>query len=265
MKIKKIIIALVTSIVLLACNKEKGANGKNDANDMGKSRQARVDGSINDNSEVSRILDDIDNPAYTVAIIDNPNYGKFSSTAGYDVIMSGTSPQNVTIALNGVVYRPKEKGQWLQQDERLKQYYGKNVAISIGVGTSKEDFNIYVPQPALVKKLGEPRSMKIKRTGNELEWTPDLKNPSGKVSLVYELYEQADQDETDDASIMYKSDAILLDDKGQFKLDEILSDTRCKKIYFRLVSGNTASTQKIDGKLLFHISTYDQHEYIIAD
>jgi len=62
------------------------------------------------NAEANRILDDIDAPDYTIGIIDNPNFGKFSSHPETDILLGGQSPANITITIDGNNYAPDENG-----------------------------------------------------------------------------------------------------------------------------------------------------------
>ena len=85
------------------------------------------------NAEMVKINNDIQNPDFKVAIIDNPNYGKFSLTPMYDIMLSGkTDPgDNASIALNDNVVSQSLNGQWFLQKISLKSYIGAEVNVKI--------------------------------------------------------------------------------------------------------------------------------------
>ena len=133
----------------------------------------------------------------------------------------------------------------------------RNVHVKINSGsTVLTESDIYVPKAHLASKLGEEGGAVIGRTGNNLTWTPDNNNVSGKIILFYHLY-------SDDGKTELDVDAELLDDDGSFSLDNIISNTNIKKIGFTLISGNTVSTTCNGKKILFHIDTRDHHNYMI--
>jgi hypothetical protein len=214
----------------------------------------------NSNAETKRIYAAVQNPKYSFGIIDNPGYGTFSTKyPEYDILMSGKTPANISISLNGVPYKAEANGQWCRQAIDLKNYYGKNVTLKVN---NSQTFNMYVPKPALVKKIGIPGMAEITRTGNQLTWTKDPNSATGKVVLYYELY---DNSEFGSSKGMYYNNIVLLDDNGSYNLDPLISDQKAKKIYFKMVSGNAVSFVINGEKYLFVIDTRDHHEYDIRN
>lgn len=251
----KLIYSILICLFIISCNETESTL----SNENNKEKKALTFKDLNllsdENQEVIRILNDINNPKYEIAIIDNPNYGEFSNAPEYDIMISGASKPNISIEIDGNTYLPSPEGQWLKQNIDFKQYYGKEVTINITNGNDIFEFQRYIPNPILVNRLSDNESNVIERNDNELNWIPDSNNPSGKISLLYHLYDNEDN--------IYKSDAILLEDDGNFSIDEIIEDLNCHKIYFQVISGNTVSVNFQEEKLLFHISTYDHHEYLI--
>lgn len=214
--------------------------------------------------EMARVIKDVEDPSYTIAVIDNPNFGVLSEANAHQVIFGGSLPQGVSIRINGKEYvngKEREGGSILKQGGQYRSLFGKELEVEINAGKLVKKSTMYIPKPALATKLGEERSLEIPRTGNLLGWEPDEANTTGKVALYYELYES---NVIGDQNGKYKTDIILLDNNGRFTLDELINDGRCKKIYFRLVTGNTTSLNLDEKqKILFHISSYDHHEYLI--
>ncbi len=252
-------ISLILTFVFFSCT--KSTEKSNDDNSVRSSEEIIKSFAkpSNLNSETSRIIDDITTPKYTVGVIDNPNYGKFSSTPEADIMISGKTPANISIQIDGDNYSPNSNGEWLLQSGDFKKYYGKNVNIVISDGDSSHSFNVYIPKQVLVKQLSATQSNTIQKTGNNLTWVPDGNSLSGKVALFYELYNNEDLGSN---SGIYKRDILLLDDNGSYNIDGLI-DNECKRIFFRMISGNTASTYFNDEKLLFFIASYDHHEYIV--
>jgi len=211
------------------------------------------------NAEMIRIYEDLQDPDYEVAIIDNPNYGKFSLNPGYDIILLGkTLPtDNISIVLNDNTFSATTDGQWFLQNSSLKSYIGKNVEVKIMQGTSLlVDKTVYVTKAHLASKLGAPAALSIGRTGNTITWASDASNLSGKIILFYQLY--------DASNVLFDSDAKLLNDSdGSYNLDGTLANTSIARIQFSLISGNTVSTMVNGKKLLFYINTRDHHEYSV--
>jgi hypothetical protein len=167
----------------------------------------------------------------------------------------------VKVTVDGRSYLPDATGGFLKQGIEFKDYYGKTVNVSIEDAGSRKDYSFYVPKQATAKKLGQPQSNHINRTGNTLEWTPDANSTTGKLVLYYTLYKEGTTAAYDDA-VIYKQEAVLLDDNGQYSLDNILADTAITKINFILTTGNAVAFQTKDGKkLTFDIKSCDSHEY----
>ena len=212
--------------------------------------------------ELQRIYDDVLDADYEVAIIDNVNFGKSSSTPENDIILSGKtlSSDNISIVLNNTSYSPRSgtDGQWwVQGDNSLRNYIDADVNVRIeSAGAVLKDATIHVPKSHVATKLGDARSLTIGRTGNTLRWTPDGANSTGKVILQYFLY-------SDDENALIEVDGRLLDDNGSYNIDDIIAPTSVQKIFFKLISGNTVSANVNGKKLVFYITTMDQHEYFI--
>ncbi len=259
---KKIIISSLLAIGVLSCSKEREQQNNLSQNSSDISLTGIIARALplGVNSETQRIYEDIQDPKYTVAIIDNPNYGKFSNSPQYDVFIGGKSKPSVSVKLNNVTYNARPDGQWLTQGLEFKNYFNKDVSVTIKDGEAIANFVIHVPKPALVNKLGAAGSLAISRRGNTLTWSADPNNLSGKVALHYTTY---NNNAIGSEEGVIKRDILLLNDNGSFNLDDIISNTAVKKIYFRLVTGNTASVKFAGEKLLFHISSFDHHEYTI--
>lgn len=212
------------------------------------------------NEEMIRIYNDVQNPDYEVAIIDNPNYGMFSSSQQYDIYLGGMTgiEDEISISLNGNIFTPNpSNGQWQVQGLQFKDYIGTNVQVKIKSGEELlKETSIYVPKAHLTPKLGSTNSIDINRTGNTITWEPDLANVSGKIILFYHLYDANDNIIDTDGQMLSEAD-------GSFTLDPIISDANIKKIQYSLISGNTVSTMVNGKKLLFYINTRDHHEYYI--
>ena len=255
-------LAIITAITITACKKSKPTTPAIEEESLVSSLSSRLISNFvlpaNSNAETKRIFEAVQDPKYSFGIIDNPGYGTFSTKSlQYDILMSGKTPANISITLNGVPYAAKANGQWFKQDIELKNYYGKNVAVRVNNNLT---FNMYVPKPALVRKLTTlDGTADINRTGNLLTWTRDPNSKTGKVVLYYELYDNAELGQKG----MYNNNIVLLDDNGSYNLDPIISNVKAKKIYFKMVSGNVVSFLINGEKYLFGIDTRDHHEYNI--
>ncbi len=258
---KTALIILAAAFCFTACkkNEEKTDNGHL----LSSLQQSLADYTIpeNTNEEARRQINDIQDPKYTIAIIDNPNFGKFSATPENDISISGKSLSDVGLTLNNVPYHADRNGQWYKQGSVFKNYYGRNVAVNLSDSRGNTfTANMYVPRPILADQLSPAGRQEIQRTGNRLSWTRDPNNRANKVALYYVLY---DNQNLGDEGGVIKTDILLLDDGVPFNMDNILSNASCKRIYFRLITGNTASTTFNNEKVLFHISSYDHHEYLV--
>lgn len=256
---KKTILMLCLAISLVSCNKETNEKPKSGSLSAAEIIQ-NMKLASNLDPEATRVYNDVLRPKYTVAIIDNPNFGRFSPTPEYDVCISGKSKNEVRIKVDEVEYAPYD-GQWLKQSIEFKNYYGKTVNIEIKSGAFTMSKSIYIPKQILVKQLSKPSSLNITRSNNVLRWTPDVNNKNQRVALFYDLYDNAEIGHDG----LYKRDILILDDNGEYNIDHILADKKCKKIYFRMISGNTTSAIINGEKLLFHISSHDHHEYMVED
>jgi hypothetical protein len=259
---KKILYISALSLLLFSCEQDKdNVTVETNANNE-KITVITETARSNSQEEVARIINDAEDPTHTIAIIDNPNFGVISESNAHQVVFGGSLPNGVSIAIDGKEYaNGNERGSILKQGGQYRSFFGREVEVAINAGKVVKRSTIYIPKPALVTKLGEQQSLEIPRTGNELTWEPDKASTTGKVALYYELY---DSNIIGDQNGKYKTDIILLDDTGRYSLDEIINDGRCQKIYFRLVTGNTTSlTLDNKQKILFHISSYDHHEYLI--
>lgn len=209
------------------------------------------------NSTGLRIAEDVISPDYEVSIMDNANFGSFSSNPQEDIYFSGMTPSDITIKINNETYSPNTSGQWLNEDIFYKNYYGSRVEVTISNGTSFKKDSLYIPYPALAPRLSNGFSKEISRTGNSLSWTADANNEAEYVALVYYLYDSNGQ--------LFDGDMVLIEDDGEFNMDSILSDLNISTIYFKLITGNTLAETFNDKKILFHISSIDHHEYYIVD
>lgn len=212
------------------------------------------------NEETVRIINDITDADYEVGIIDNPNYGLYSYKPEYDIYINGMTrvEDNITIKLNGVEYSGSPvDGQWMSQGMVFRNYIGTNVNVEILSGsTILKQASIYVPKAHLVAKLGDEGTIRINRVGNVISWSPDNASTTGKIVLYYKTYNV-------DGVLLETTGLIINDASGSYNIDSILANTEVKKIAFTLVSGNAISTMVNGKKLLFQISTRDQHEYLI--
>lgn len=256
------LIVMLTSILVYCKKDDKLGNSeiKKTGNHSANRTIADVEVPEDANEEMIRIFKDVQSPDYEVAIIDNPNYGQFSSTApGYDILLGGkTNPADkISVELDGTSYSPSADGQWLRQNIVFKDYIGKTVNVKIKSDNNLiVEGNIYVPKAHLASKLGTSNSLNINRTGNTITWISDPNNSTGKVILYYQLF--------DGSGGIITSDATMIDDNaGSFCIDNIISGSNTKSIIFSLITGNTLSCIINTKKLLFYINTRDHHEYFI--
>lgn len=261
MKKKLILIAAVSSLIG-SCAKVADKTNNNSTNN---SLSSLISGFVlpeDANDEVHRIFSDIQSPDYEVAIIDNPNFGKYSQTPEYDIIMGGASDNNISISLNGTEYVSQTDGQWTKQDISLKNYYNKNVDIVFKQeGNKAQKSTIYVPKPAVFEQLSPIGSQSITRSGNQLKWESDINSTTQKVVLYYQTYSN---DEPGNETGVISKGIELLNDNGSYNIDHLVSNSNVKKIYLKLISGNAfAFTTSNNKKLLFYISTHDHHEYML--
>lgn len=254
-----LLITLLITTVLSSCKKDSVKTDNNVKTTEQIIKNFVMPSGIND--EAKRIINDVTEPDYTIAITDNPNYGKFSSTPWADIMLAGKSPSDIIIKLDGNTYTPvNDDGMWFVQSADLKQYYGKNVEINIKDSDSSYNFNLYIPKPVLVNQLSPAQSQVITKSDNVLTWDIDENNTSDKVAFFYELY---DNEDVSSSVAPYKRDILLLDNNGNYNIDNLI-DNNCKRIFFRMITGNTASFINKDGKkILFYIASFDHHEYIV--
>lgn len=262
-----VVIALTTALVNTQCSKKEkmssNSTQKQNPNANGGDPTAfrtMEDIELPDDAsdEMVRIYNDVKNGDYEVAIIANSNFGSFSSSRTEDTYLCGyTQPgDDISITLNGNSFSPDGNGQWMTLNESWPAYYDKDVNVKIKTGsTLLKEANIHVPAPHKAAKLGD--GMTIERTGNTLTWTADDDNTTGNIILYYYLYDA-------DGAII-DIDGAMIEDDGSYSLDDILSNTNAKSIYFQLISGNTVSTEINGEGILFYIETVDHHEYSIAD
>lgn len=261
---KSIILSMFVLVFLASCSKDITTDGSNNTSSENKVKSgSELIKSLTPppglNDEALRIFNDVQDPDYVIAIIDNPNFGKFSSSPQNDIYIAGRSENNVVLNIEDESYTPDVNGQWLSQSIDFKEYFGKTIEVTLSKEEEVISSEIYVTEPILVSKLGDENTNIISRSGNELTWTPDPNNTSGYIALYYKLYN--DEDITNLESI-YSSDILLLEDNGSFNIDYLLSE-ECRRIYLNIVSGNTVSGQLDGNKYLFQISTNDHHEYIV--
>jgi hypothetical protein len=206
--------------------------------------------------EMARIFNDIIDAEHVVAITANPNYGVYCSTCLSDTYLNGVTElaDDISIIINENMYTPDDNGQFLIYNSSWPGLYDSNVDVEIKSGSTQlSSVTMHVPKRCLVTKLGT--NGMIARSGNTLSWTPDQNNAVGYVILYYYLF--------DEDGDMIDTDGELLDDDGSFSIDNIISNTDVKSIYFQIITGNTTSTTVNNKKLLFIIESIDHHRYNI--
>lgn len=258
---KKIVSLLFVSVTFISCGKEEKVV-VDTANESNILREIQNLSGLN--AEGQRIQEDILDADYTVAIIDNPNYGRYSATPEYDIMMSGASQSGYSISINDDVYSADKDGQWLRQSILFKDYLGTDVTIEIESPEGDSfSFERYIPSGSLAAPLAKgSQAHQISRNGNVIHYTTDEANPAEAVALVYRTWETPSLGSIDG---MVDNNLILLDNSGSYNIDSLIAEPNVERIDFRLISGNTVS-QVINGeKFLFYIATYDHHEYGIAD
>jgi hypothetical protein len=215
------------------------------------------------NNEILRIYEDIYDHEDNITVVDNPNFGSFSSSPQYDIFIGGSSQNGVQLKINGTPYEPLPAGNFLKQSLEFKSYYGTNVNFELSKnGISIENKTIYIPEQALAMKLSDSNSVEINRTGNMLSWNVDQNNLSQKVILHYSLYNN--QDFISNQGLI-DSDFKLLEDNGSFNIDNLISNNQVKRIAFKLVRGNGFSADIEGIKTFINIRSVDHHEYTILD
>lgn len=250
-------VILLLLFVAMSCSKEDAKSVKPNENN-GPLEQLQQYKNLN--AEADRIVDDVQDPDWHFGITADAGWGTLDmSPESNDLLMSGKTPTNLELFIDGDKYTPaRSDGTWFQGNSTFPGYYGKTVDIEIILGNDQFTFERYIPEPVLANKLSPNGSMTIDRTGNTLEWTPDPDNPSNKLGLYYNLY-----DSTSFSTAAYDGDVLIIDDDGSYNFDHLISDSKCKRISLSLVNGNTASFTVKGEKYLFDISTYDNHNYLI--
>lgn len=260
MKQLSIISLVALTLILTACKKDAD-------NSLYPDLLSQVQNNYTLESELDEVLitfiNSLSGAEHSVGVSDNPNFGHFSDMPEYDIFISGASDKSLKINVDGQEYSANERGRWLRSDARLKLLYGKTVTIQMQDDRTTSNYSMYVPKPALVQKLGAPRSNEISRTGNTLKWTPDPNNTYGKVLMICRLFNTSGFGEPNNGSTASKY--YLLDDDGEYSLDNILADPSAKRINFMLVTGNAVAFESNGVKTVFDIRCTDSHEYEIVD
>jgi hypothetical protein len=212
------------------------------------------------NQNAIDLANHVDGHTQEVSIMDNPNYGSFSPSPENDIYFSGQSNSNLSISIDGFKYSARDDGQWLRHDSKLKTYFGKNLSVKISDGSSTNTYSIYQPTQMRVVKLGQANSLNIARTGNNITWNADPLNSAGKVILYYSTYSNAEYMSNEG---LVDRNFVILEDNGQWNLDNLITDQSIRRIKLQFVRGNAVSLLSGEEKVLFHISSVDHHEYII--
>lgn len=251
-----------SGIIFITCNKVKTEplTVKTDSGNGAGNAAAREISSLelpeNATEEMIRIFDDIENVDHVVSINANPNFGVYCSSCSSDIYLNGVTKtsDDVSIQINDASYTPDAEGQFLIYNSSWSGLFGTDVDIEIKSGnTSLLSTTMHVPEKCLVNQLGTNGI--ISRTGNTLTWESDPYNVAGHVILYYYLFGE-------DGSII-SDDGQLIEDDGSFSIDDIISNTDVKSIYFQVSTGNTASTMVNSEKFLFMIQSIDHHRYTI--
>jgi hypothetical protein len=167
--------------------------------------------------------------------------------------LTGSTSSDLHFQIDGDPYESRTNGQWWYQDLNLSKYYGKITSFKL----NEKEIKIYVPKIFTAKKLTGFQTIKIKRTGNLMEWEKDLNSVTGKLLFNYLLFNKHD-------SAFYQK-TLLIDDNGLYSIDKLIADKNTAKIFIQFIAMNGASAV-IDGKKTFlNIGTIDTHEYIIVD
>lgn len=255
-KMKKFI-PLITLIGFIACSPDilNSSETKND----GIISQWINHSSLND--EARRIVEDVADRDRGFSIMANPNWGRLDAE-NPSIHLTGKTPAVSAISINDVSYAPfGTEHMWYENQSSLINFYGQDVHLKFTTLNGTLEFDRYIPEVLQVTQLSESQSLEISRTNQELQWTPDPDFEAGKIAIYYTLYDSHDESQ----AAGYKVDVILTEDDGSFMLDDLIKDSRCKRIYFKAVRGNTVSFELNEEKYLFHISTYDHHMYHIVD
>jgi hypothetical protein len=212
------------------------------------------------NTSANAIANAVQGHTQEVSIMDNPNYGVLTASTN-DIYFSGKSNPGLTININGDNYTASTDGQWMHNVRaKLNDYFDNDLTIIISKGAHVERYTLHQPQKIIATNLLLNNSTEISRAGNIIHWNADAKNTSQKILLSYTLYDNAEY--MNGASVI-KTQSEIVDDDGEFSLDNILADAKVKRIAFKLVRGNAISFMDEDDKMLFHISCVDHHEYVV--
>lgn len=215
------------------------------------------------NNEILRLYEDVFDYEDNITVVDNPNFGSYSSSPQYDIFIGGSSQNGVLLKINGTPYEPLPAGNFLKQSLEFKSYYGTNVNFELSKnGIVIDNKTLYIPDQALALKLSDSNTVMINRTGNMLSWNADINNPCQKVILYYSLYSNHDFISNQG---LIGTDFKLLEDNGSFNLDNLISNNQVKRIAFKLVRGNGFSVDIEGTKTFINIRSVDHHEYNILD
>jgi hypothetical protein len=208
--------------------------------------------------ELVRVYNDVKGPDYEIAIIDNANYGEFSPYPENEVYICGATPADdaITVELNGSSFSPRSDGQWFNHGLSWKDYFNKDVSVTIksgGVDVAQQ--TIHVPA-AHLGSIPLDEQGALLRSNALLTWNPDNNNTLGYVVVHYRLYK--------DGECIVQDADVVQDNTGSFDFGSILAaNPQATEIYFQLIAGNTVSTVVNDHKILFYIATYDHHRFFL--
>jgi hypothetical protein len=209
------------------------------------------------NPEMRQMYDEMTANEFEVAINEKSIYGE--SGGDKSIIMRGkTDPDDeVEIELDGKRFRPGSDGQWSFYDGSFQSFPGRQVSVRIfSKGELVRAKNLYFPKasPATLSGINYNLSG-ITRTGHSLHWNPDPENPVHK-NLLW-IGQEPDGN--------YSDHYYLIDDNGNYAMDDFLSDRRLKRFEFQLISFAAISARIGSRKLLFSFESTDYHEYEIVD
>jgi hypothetical protein len=252
----KVVLCLLSSVIIFySCTKEKNITATHEPYKL-----LNWLNTAGFNSHANAIANAIEGHTQEVSIMDNPNFGA-PTTSTNDIYFSGKSNKGVSININGDKYTASADGQWMHNARtKLSDYFDKDLTITISKVDNTETYRLHQPQKINATNLLVNNSAEIMRAGTIIHWNADAKNTSQKVLLSYTLYDNAEYMSGVGA---IKTQSEIIDDDGEFNLDNILADAKVKRIAFQLVRGNAVSFMDGDDKMLFHISCVDHHEYVV--
>lgn len=271
MKNFKLIILSMVFLIISACNETESIVGQTDVS-VNQLENYNFEGLVWDdfvqrivgeeNAELLRMFNDVSDFEREISIVDNPNFGTFSSSPQYDIFIGGKSAPDVSVSFDGNTYNANpSNGTFLKQGVEFKDYYGKNVNVEVvQAGSTLHNNTIYIPEALLCSKLGSQNSQNISRTGNTISWNSDANNTAGKILIEYSLF---DNDEVGSAVGQLERDFLIVDDNGSYNIDHLFSDAQIRRVVIRFIRGNGFSIPINNEKTLITVRSVDHHEYIV--